>query len=72
MPKGKAHHGGNAAKKKERAVRAAIRRERKAGAYLSPGDPDFKSFSNQLAIQGLKLKDVSGDGYKYIINKTSG
>lgn len=63
MPKGSGkRHGGGAAKKKERAVRAAYRRERKAGTYLTPGDPDFKSFSNQLAIQGLKLRDVPGDG----------
>ncbi len=64
MPKGKQHqqHGGGACKKKERAVRAAYRRERRSGSYLSPGDPDFKSFSNQLAVQGLRLRDVPGDG----------
>ncbi|XP_064385144.1 OTU domain-containing protein 3-like isoform X3 [Halichondria panicea] len=63
MPKGKHHHGGGGgSKRKERAVRAAYRQERKAGAYLCPGDPDFKSFSNQLAVQGLTLRDVPGDG----------
>lgn len=65
MPKGKHHqqHGGGASKRKERAVRAAYRRERKSGGYLSPGDPDFKSFSNQLEVQGLRLQDVPGDGW---------
>ena len=64
MPKGR--HGrkreSGGAKKKERVVREALRRERKAGAYLSPGDPDFRSFANQLAVQGLRLRDVPGDG----------
>ena len=62
MSKGRHGAGGGPAKRKERAVRAAHRKERKSGAYLSPGDPDFKSFSNQLAVQGLKLRDVPGDG----------
>ena len=65
MPKGgrsKGHRESSAAKKKERAVRQALRRERKAGSYLSPGDADFKSFSNQLHTQGLRLRDVLGDG----------
>ena len=60
MPKGRHHVKSD--KQKERNIRAALRRERKAGAYLNPGDPDFKSFSNQLAVQGLALKDVPGDG----------
>lgn len=60
MPKGKYNAGRK--KQQERSVKAALRRERKAGAYLNPGDPDFKSFSNQLAVQGLALKDVPGDG----------
>jgi len=29
---------------------------------LSPGDPDFRSFANQLAVQGLRLHDVPADG----------
>ena len=68
MPKGrqqgKGQRGREAAeeKKRERSVRQALRRERKAGAYLSPGDPDFRSFSNQLEAQGLRLQDVPGDG----------
>ena len=49
-------------KKKGRAARRAFRRERAAGAYLIPGDPDFRSFSNQLAVQGLRLEDVPADG----------
>ena len=63
MPKGR--RGKEAAKgekKKERAVRQALRRERAAGAYLKPSDPDFRSFSSQLAAQGLQLRDVPGDG----------
>lgn len=43
-------------------ARALARRERKAGLYLSPGDPDFKSLTEQLRVQGLALKDVPGDG----------
>lgn len=62
--KGKGQRTGGVAaeKKKERAVRQALRRERQGGAYLKPSDPDFKSFSNQLAVQGLRLQDVPGDG----------
>ena len=64
MPKGrqgKGARGRGAAgeRKKEKAVR---RRERAAGAYLQRGDPDFRSFSDQLAMQGLRLVDVPGDG----------
>ena len=62
MPKGKGHKGSRSSKQQERLTRAALRRERKTGTYLNPGDPDFKSFANQLAVQGLALKDVPGDG----------
>ena len=67
MPKGRQGKGGRGKvaateKKKERAVRRAHRRERAGGAYLQPGDPDFRSFSNQLVVQGLRLEDVSADG----------
>ena len=64
MPRGKHRHGGQgrSSKQQERITRAALRREGKSGAYLNPGDPDFKSFANQLAVQGLTLKDVPGDG----------
>lgn len=65
MPRGKHRHGGQGrsrGKQRERITRTALRRERKSGAYLNPGDPDFKSFANQLAVQGLALKDVPGDG----------
>ena len=64
MPKGRHGKGrvGAGVKKKERAVKQALRRERKAGAYLSPGDPDFRSFANQLTVQGLRLHDVPADG----------
>ena len=67
MPRGGRRKGGRGKdaagdKKKERAVKRALRTERAAGAYLRPGDPDFKSFSNQLAVQGLRLQDVPGDG----------
>ena len=46
----------------ERHVKALARRERKTGLYCKPGDPDFKSLSEQLQAQGLALKDVLGDG----------
>ena len=67
MPKGRQGKGRRARdvaaeKKKERVVRQALRRERKAGAYLKPSDPDFRSFSNQLAAQSLRLQDVPADG----------
>ncbi len=64
MPKGKTSsgRGGAASKKKDRAVREALRKERKSGAYLDPVDPDFRSFRNQLQAQGLKVHDVPGDG----------
>jgi OTU domain-containing protein 3 len=64
MPRGKQRHGGRGkgGKQQERITRATLRRERKSGAYLNPGDPDFRSFANQLAVQGLALKDVPGDG----------
>ena len=70
MPRGKHRHGGQgkSSKQQERITRAALRRERKAGAYLNPGDPDFKSFANQLAVQGLALKDVPGDGWVMQVN----
>lgn len=61
--KGRGKGGEKRGKQQERVVRQALRRERKAaGAYLSPGDPEFRSFSNQLAAQGLRLQDVPGDG----------
>lgn len=47
-------------KKREREI---SRRERRAGIYIKRGDPDFKSLSAQLQVQGLVLKDVPGDGY---------
>lgn len=46
-----------------REAKALARRERKAGLYLSPGDPDFRSLSEQLRVQGLVLRDVLGDGW---------
>lgn len=49
-------------KQAERHAKALARRERKAGLYCKPGDPDFKSLSEQLQAQGLMLKDVLGDG----------
>ncbi len=50
-------------KQAERHAKAVARRERRAGLYCKPGDPDFKSLSEQLRVQGLALKDVLGDGY---------
>lgn len=62
MPRRKRGGGGARRGKQGRESRAAARRERKAGLYLSPGDPDFKSLSDQLKVQGLTLRDVCGDG----------
>ena len=49
-------------KQAERHAKAIAKRERKAGLYSKPGDPDFKSLSDQLVAQGLGLRDVLGDG----------
>ena len=53
-------------KRDERSRKNAIRRERKAKAgmeeYLEE-DANFVSFSNQLQIQGLKIKQMKGDGW---------
>ena len=66
MPKGHHRKGkreiGREKKKDSSVLRQARKRERAASAYLKPNDPDFRSFSNQLAAQGLKLHDVPGDG----------
>ena len=60
MPKGKKRNDdGKKDKKKERAVRQALKRERR---YLKEGDPEFRRLTDQLATQGLRLKDVPGDG----------
>ena len=45
-------------KKEERALRQAMRREKR----LNKSDPEFHSLSSQLQSQGLKMKDVLGDG----------
>jgi uncharacterized Zn-binding protein involved in type VI secretion len=58
MPKSR-RRGGSHARKQDR---AASRRERKAGAYIKRGDPEFRDLSAQLAVQDLALKDVPGDG----------
>lgn len=63
MPKGRHGKGGRgkqvAGKRKEKHGRRAEKRE----GYIRHGDPEFKSFSEQLAQQGLRLEDVPGDGY---------
>ena len=61
MPKGKVKGGCKNEKQKERATRRTLRRERR----YKEGDPEFKSLDSQLAAQGLKLKDVTGDGSVY-------
>ena len=67
MPKKKKGNGHNQAnssgKKKDRAVKRALRRERKLKASRQKlTDEEFVSFDNQLQAQGLTLKDVPGDG----------
>lgn len=64
MPKGKAkkwkeEEARKGDKKRERAARQALRKERR---YFKEGDPEFKSLSNQLVCQDLRMKDVPGDG----------
>lgn len=66
MPKGKhtKSHRKEAAEKKrdERTVRRALQRERRQKGYLNENEEDFVAFSNQLAVQGFRVKDVPGDG----------
>ena len=66
MPKKKKGHGhsqANSSGKKDRAVKRALRRERKLKASRQKlTDEEFVSFDNQLQAQGLTLKDVPGDG----------
>ena len=59
MPKGKVKQRSD--KQKEKAVKRALRRERIRRRYTE-GDPEYQSLSKQLFSQGLKLKDVPGDG----------
>lgn len=63
MPK-KRRGSSNSSKKQkaaDRMVKRALRRERKeARAKLT--DDEFVSFNSQLQSQGLRLKDVPGDG----------
>lgn len=49
-------------KRDERTVRSAYRKKKKDESYLAE-DENFASFSNQLQIIGLKLRDIPGDGY---------
>ena len=65
MPRTKSKRKNQGRKQAERHAKAIARRERKAGSYCKPGDPDFKSLSEQLRVQGLALKDVLGDGYVF-------
>ncbi|XP_071840986.1 OTU domain-containing protein 3-like isoform X2 [Apostichopus japonicus] len=48
-------------KRDERTVRSAYRKKKKEESYLAE-DENFASFSNQLQIIGLKLRDIPGDG----------
>ena len=49
-------------KRDERAVKRALQRERKLKGYLDEDEEDFVAFSNQLSVQGFRIKDVPGDG----------
>ena len=59
--KGGAHASQHGSKVKERAVKQALKKERKA-ARLRLTDKEFVNFNNQLQVNGLVLKDVLGDG----------
>ncbi|KAL9970664.1 hypothetical protein ACROYT_G023074 [Oculina patagonica] len=48
-------------KRDDRVRRNALKKERNIKEYLED-DQDFASFSNQLEILGLKIKDIQGDG----------
>ena len=48
-------------KRDERVRRNALKKERQTKEYLED-DQDFASFSNQLEVLGLKIKDIPGDG----------
>ena len=48
-------------KRDDRVRRNALKKERKAKEYLEE-DQNFSSFSNQLEVLGLKIKDIPGDG----------
>jgi len=48
-------------KRDERSQRNALRKEKQANAY-GYEDDTFKSFRNQLQLQGFKMRDVVGDG----------
>ena len=51
-------------KRDERARRNALKKERQSGGFKNNDDEDagFRSFRNQLQLQGFKLRDVVGDG----------
>ena len=49
-------------KRDERAVKRALQRERKLKGCLDEDEEDFVAFSNQLSVQGFRIKDVPGDG----------
>lgn len=48
-------------KRDERMIRNAHRKKKKDESYLAD-DENFASFSNQLQILGLMLRDIPGDG----------
>ncbi|XP_077998534.1 OTU domain-containing protein 3-like [Glandiceps talaboti] len=48
-------------KRDERAVKAAMRKQRKDKSYLAE-DENFASFATQLQTRGLQLRDIPGDG----------
>jgi len=48
-------------KRDERSQRTALRKEKQANTYGFEDDT-FKSFRNQLQLQGFKMRDVVGDG----------
>lgn len=74
MPKKKGHASFNSSKKQksaDRVVKRALRRERReARARLT--DAEFVSFNSQLQAQGLRLKDVAGDGCVHVGERRKG
>lgn len=62
MPKGKYKKGGKGGQREDKKHERAVRRAMRRGKRLNESDPEFQSLSIQLAGQGLKMKDVPGDG----------
>lgn len=64
MPRGGKRKGGGGGRRGGEEYPSSRRRQKKREA-ITKGDPEYKNLTEQLRGQGLKLKDVPGDGYIY-------